>query len=243
MNVMGMTRVVCISRSMAAGGETIGDLVSRQLGFRYVDEEIILLAARQAQVDPKLVAAAEQHQRLIARLLERLPRARDLTAAVALGPAFPSPASGPSAPRVPSEEMRVMIRAAIHEVARAGRAVIVAHAASIALAGVEGVLRVLVTASTEVRARRLAAAEGLAAEAAEAAIAKSDAERRDYLRRFYGIKEELPTHYDLLINTATLGPQQAAAAIVAAARAVDGDSSSDGGASGEPPRGPGAEHR
>ncbi len=39
-------RVVCISRTMAAGGETVGELVAQRLGFRYVDEQIITLAAR-----------------------------------------------------------------------------------------------------------------------------------------------------------------------------------------------------
>ena len=78
-------------------------------------------------------------------------------------------------------------------------------------------LRVLVTASTDVRAKRLAAADGLAAAAADAAIATSDGERRDYLRRFYGIKEELPTHYDLVINTEVLTPAQATAAIASVA--------------------------
>jgi len=114
----------------------------------------------------------------------------------------------------------VLIRAAIYEVARAGQAVIVAHAASMALAGIEGVLRVLVTASTEVRAKRMASAERLERAAAEDAIAASDIDRRDYLKRFYGVKEELPTHYDLVINTEVLTAERAASAIVAAARSA-----------------------
>ena len=68
------------------------------------------------------------------------------------------------------------------------------------------------------RVQRLAASEGLVLAAAAAAVATSDAERRDYLMRFYGIKEELPTHYDLVINTEVLTPGQAAAAIVSTAR-------------------------
>jgi cytidylate kinase len=113
-----------------------------------------------------------------------------------------------------------LIRAAIHEVAQAGAAVIVAHAASMALAGSEGVLRVLVTASPAVRAARLVAAQGLEQAPAEAAVASSDRERRDYLKRFYSVKEELPTHYDLVVNTDVLSAEQAAAIIVAAAGAA-----------------------
>ena len=215
-------RVVCISRAMAADGETIGQLIARHLGFRYVDEQIITLAARQAQIDPSLVAAAEQRQPLLQRLLDQLPGTRDVAGAITAATGVPveSFAGGVSSYRAAPEDMRVLIRAAIHEVASVGTVVIVAHAASLALAGVPGVLRVLVTAPGNVRAKRLSTAEGLSPAAAEAAIAASDLERRDYLKRFYGVKEELPTHYDIVINTDVLTAEQAAAVIVAASTSV-----------------------
>ena len=59
------------------------------------------------------------------------------------------------------DDLRTLIRAAIYEVTTAGQAVIVAHAASLALGGMEGVLRVLVTASPGTRAHRLAAAQAI----------------------------------------------------------------------------------
>jgi len=209
-------RVVCISRAFAAGGEAVGEAVAQELGFRYIDELIIARAAQQARVDPVLVAAAEQRQPLLRRLLAALPNARDLAAAVTLAP---SAGHGHAdSYRAEADEMRTMIRAAIHEVARAGEAVIVAHAASMALAGAESVLRVLVTASPAVRAQRLAAAEGLGTAEAKAAIASSDRERREYFKRFYGVHEEHPTHYDLTVCTDGLSPAGAAAIILAAAR-------------------------
>ena len=89
---------------MAAGGETVGELVARRLGFRYVDEEIVTLAARQAQVDAALVAAAEQRQRVLQRLLEKLPRAHDLAGAITLAPVVPALAGGSSSYRAVPEE-------------------------------------------------------------------------------------------------------------------------------------------
>jgi len=215
------TRVVCISRSVAAGGEAVGEVVASRLGFRYVDEEIISRAANQAQVDAAVVAAEEQRMPFLERLLAKLPTAHDVAGAVTLSTGVPVDifTGGVVEYRAVPEDMRALIRAAIHEVARAGGAVIVAHAASMALAGTEGVLRVLVTASPAVRAQRLVTAQGLERNAAEAAVASSDRERRDYLKRFYGVKEELPTHYDLVLNTDVLGAENAAAIIVAAAGA------------------------
>ena len=213
------TRVICISRSMAAGGESVGELVAGRLGYRYVDEEIISLAANQAQVDAAVVAAAEQRKPLLERLLDKLPTAHDLAGAVTIGTGVPVDIfTGRVVEyRAVPDDMRVLIRAAIHEVAKAGQAVIVAHAASMALAGSAGVLRVLVTASPAVRAQRVAATQGLDATAAEAAITNSDRERRDYLKRFYAVKEELPTHYDLVVSTDVISVEQAAALVVAAA--------------------------
>ena len=95
--------------------------------------------------------------------------------------------------------------------------VIVAHAASHALAGVPGVLRVLVTASFEVRAKRVAEDEGLSAKDAKKKIREADRARADYLKRFYEVGEELPTHYDIVISTDELVPAQVADIVVAAA--------------------------
>ena len=49
-------------------------------------------------------------------------------------------------------------------------------------------------------------------------VRDSDAGRADYFQRFYGIERELPTHYDLVVNTEALTPDEAADVIVAAAR-------------------------
>lgn len=195
-------RVVCISRTMSAGGEEIGRAVAARLGFRYWDDQIIQRAARQAQVDPELVAATERRQPVLRRVLDKLSAAAELVGPLSRATGLPMDAlvAGGSGYRAMPEDLRLLIRAAIHEVALAGKAVIVAHAASLALGPNEGVLRVLVTASPEVRAQRLATAEGLTLEQATTSIAASDRDRREYFQRFYQL-DETPTHYDLVVNT------------------------------------------
>jgi cytidylate kinase len=211
-------RVVCISRTLAAGGEDVGRGVAERLGFKVIDAEIIQRAAEKADLDPRRVAEAEQSRPLIRRLI----------AAIAL-PGKPGALPGryySAAPQAvlgvaqPLEErMRSLIREVIEEVATEGSAVIVAHAASMALAGRDGILRVLVTGSPERRARRLVEVARVSLREAKAAVRDSDRERADYIKRFYGLAEELPTHYDLVVNTDALGPEQAVRAVVAAAEA------------------------
>ncbi|HEY2389298.1 MAG TPA: cytidylate kinase-like family protein [Candidatus Binatia bacterium] len=214
-------QVVCISKTDGALGEEVGHLAADRLGFRYVDEQVIEHAARLAQVDPKLVAAVEERQPLLRKLIGKLAAARDLVGPAALGvgaPAFAGLAPHDSS-QVTPDDLRMLIQAAIHEIACDGSAVIVAHAASMTLAKRDDVVRVLVTASPETRARRVAEARGIAADAAAAAIATADRNRQDYFKRFHDLVQELPTHYDVVINTDAVAPAHAAELIVCAARA------------------------
>ncbi len=199
--------VICISRALGAGGEDVARLVSERLGFVYVDEEIISRAAARSGIDPETVADEERRKSLVANLL----------AAIAEGGAtYGTPPVAPPWNEPPSEDVRSFIRDAIEEVAAKGKAVIVAHAASHAVRSDSGALRVLITASPEKRAMRLAEADGLDGSEAAKTIKRSDAARADYLKRFYGVKE-LPTSYDLVINTDALSLDRAADLIVQAA--------------------------
>ena len=92
------------------------------------------------------------------------------------------------------------------------------HAASIPLAGRADVLRVLITASADTRAQRVRRDGKRGTSDAAKIIKDSDAGRADYFQRFYRIERELPTHYDLVINTDALSADEAADIVVAAAR-------------------------
>ncbi len=214
-------QVVCISRTQAALGEEVGSLVAERLSFRYVDEQVIELAARLARVDPKVVAAVEQRQTLLRGLVDKLAAARDLIGPATRMSGVPIRTALLEAAihRITPEDLRLLIQEAIEHIASDGRAVIVAHAASMTLARRPDVVRVLVTASVETRASRLVTAHHFTEEAAAAAVATSDRDRRDYFRRFHDIAQELPTHYDVVVNTDVLTPAQAAQVIVSAAAA------------------------
>jgi cytidylate kinase len=77
---------------------------------------------------------------------------------------------------------------------------------------------VLVTASVETRARRLVELQGMSEQAAAALVAETDRNRQDYFRRFYEVRDERPTHYDLVINTDAVTPDEAVELIAFAAR-------------------------
>jgi hypothetical protein len=192
----------------------VAEGVAVRLGFSLVDESIVIRAAAEAGVDRQVVEDVEKRQSFLDRLLDTFATSSDASALVfAGGGGYLAPEGVPM-----TEELRDLIRHAIEEAADRGNAVIVAHAAAHALAGRDDVLRVLVTASRETRCARLAAAQGLSDKDAGRALDDGDTNRIDYLRRFYGEKAELPTHYDLVINTDVLSPEQAAEIVVFTAR-------------------------
>lgn len=196
-----------ISRAAAAGGEQIGRAAAQRLGLRYVDDEVIRLAAEAAHIDPAVVAEAGVPKSLVMRLVEAID---------ALGATASSPGAWLARPG--QKALRGLIRDTIVRVAERGNAVIVAHGASMALGPRPGVLRVLVTGTPEVRVERLVRSGLVPEKDAAPTIAESDRSRRQYLEMFYGVSEEAPTLYDLVIKTDRLGFDQAAALIVAAAR-------------------------
>lgn len=208
-------RVICVSHTDGSGGQELGNQVARKLGLRYVDHEIVARAADKDDIDLDELIEVEKRRSFLERLLEPsqpalapLPDvARSEVAFSALG----------AAGRSSKEGYRELIREVIAETAQRGKVVIVAHAASLALGETPGVLRVLVTASKQKRIERWATAREITLAEADAEIHRADKGREDYLLSFYKVRQELPTHYDLVVNTDQLSVEEAVDVVVTAA--------------------------
>jgi cytidylate kinase len=201
--------VICISGSDGSSAEEVAAAVGTALGFRVINEEITARAAAAAGVDRQAVEDVEQRKTARAKILDLL-----LSSSAASTGMLPLDSA---AGNQPSDELRRLIRSAIEDFVAAGNVVILAHAASQLLAGRDHVLRVLVTASTRTRSARLTDSLGIPTKKADALVKNGDAGRAEYLKRFYGVERELPTQYDVVINTDQLSPEQGAAAVVSLA--------------------------
>ena len=205
--------MICISREFGAAGEEVGVLAARELGFRCLDGEILARAAEKGALDAGTVADAEQRRSIARRLLD----------AIGKGAAIAPEAYAHMPPQEieigsRQDEVRSLIRQAIDDFADDGYAVIVAHAASHALAGRAGVLRVLITGSPASRAARIRGDSTASDDALLRQIHDSDRARAAYLSEFYGVKDEQAIHYDLVVNTDVLSAQDAAEIVVRAAQ-------------------------
>lgn len=198
--------VVCVSHTTGSGGSEVGKRVAEQLGYLYVDEDIVARAAAAGGLEPKDIADEERRKSYARRVLETLaegdPAMWTTTAPVDL---------------VRPADIRGLIRETVIQTAARGNVVIVAHAASFALEPAPEVLRVFVTASAGTREQRVAATEGVERANAARTITDSDLGRSDYLKRFYAIDRESPTDYDLVVNTDRLSTESAAEIVLSAA--------------------------
>jgi len=207
---------VCISYATGAGGEDVGRLVADQLGFLYVDDEIVARAAAKAGVGPDEVADAERRRSLIIRALDALAQGGGETWTIGAVGMPPAGTGG-----LGRYDLLALIREAIEQAAARGNVVIVAHAASHVVAPSPEALRVLVTASPEKRATRLAELEGIDVDEARSKIKDADAGRRDYLKSFHGVDQEAPTQYDIVLNTDVLPIEEAARVVSLLSRAAE----------------------
>jgi cytidylate kinase len=200
-------RVICLSRTLGAGGEAVAADVAQRLGYRYYDDEILAMAAEKAGVSHGEVARSERSQPVVNRVLDILATTPMISEGGYIAPAQPNLKLSYSH----------VIEQVIRELAEAGDAVIVAHGASHPLAGRADVMRVLVTASFDGRVERLVAQDGIDVAKAKKSVEESDRERARYLERFYKVKHESPTQYDLTINTDAVSTADAVNIVLAAA--------------------------
>jgi cytidylate kinase len=183
---------IALSRLPGSGGSELGQRVAEQLDFGFFGMEIVDQIAREKGVQRLLVSGVDEHLRSAID--------RHVIDAFRLG-AFTE-----------SEYVRHVVQAVI-TLSKRGMAVILGRGAPFILSR-EQALRVLVVAPTAVRIERRAKRRSLLEEQAAKLVAQEDAERRSFLQHHFGVEPDDPTFYDLVVNTATLGIDLAAALVV-----------------------------
>jgi hypothetical protein len=105
----------------------------------------------------------------------------------------------------------------VYEMARRGTGVIVGHGSQMLLRDFDCALHVRVHAAEDVRVARIGRAQGLVEIDARKLVAKADARQRGFFDFAFQKRWDDPSLYDLVINTAKMADESAAAVIAAAA--------------------------
>lgn len=179
---------ICVSRQYGARGAEMARLVAERLGLRYYSQELIQDIADEAHVRQQVVESLDE------RVQDGI--AEWVSAMIKRG-VF-----------APTDYLRNLSKVVL-TLSRHGRGVIVGRGAHFIL-DPGHTLRVRVVAPLEVRVARIAARDGLDGSAARAKIIRIDGERVAFNRQHYNADIADPAHYDLVLNTGTLGVDSAA---------------------------------
>lgn len=184
--------IITISRGAFSGGQALAERVAATLGYRCVSREVLLEASQRYGIP----------EAKFTEVLEAVPHWWERW-------------------REGMRLYRIVLQAAMCEVAQGGNLVYHGHAGQELFPGIRHVLKVHLTAPIAFRIQQVQKREGLSPEAARQYIDQVDKARRRRLQAVFGADWRDPLRYDLVLNIAQMSLETAAHLVVEAARQED----------------------
>ena len=200
-------QLITISREFGAGGSELGVLLGKELGWPVLDHELIGKLAARLSCEEGEVKAMDEHapsffERLAAMAVVTAPESRVHSRPWATDP----------------DCVAATAREVLLEAVRTLPLIVVGHGGNCLFRDRPDVLRVRVAAPFDVRVRRVAQRTGVAPSQASAAVRRKDADRQQYLQRYYHSNVNDPCEYDLQVNTGAVSLDAAARLVLALIR-------------------------
>src|SRR3990172_5954828 len=227
--------VVTMSGTIASGAREIGWAAAASLGIDYVDQQLLVDAARRLGVPVDVMAGRDERctsfrERLAAgfcTFLERsaaggdpLPGAGGLE--VILGRTYADLAKEREEPEVSDALYMKTMTAIIRELGDRGNIVVLGRGSQMILRDLPGALHVLALAPQELRIERLVTREGVSAEEATRRGQDGDRARAALHPQFWKVDVNDPSLYHMTLETSRLPFEVGVELVVAAARAKAG---------------------
>jgi cytidylate kinase len=181
--------IIVLSSDSFCRGDEIAGRVARALDYNYIGPECVDSAAATYNVSA-----------------ERLRRTLD-------------PASSPIMMRRRSQERQIAyFQATLISSIVAGRVIYAGHAGHLLVGDVSHIVRVRLTDELQARAARRAAHDGITSVQAHGLIAKSDAQRKHWFMKVFGVDGTDPSLFDLVVDLSKTGVDGACTQIGKTAR-------------------------
>jgi cytidylate kinase len=236
--------VVTICGSLGSGARDIARLAAAKLGIDYVDQEILVEAARALGVSVDAVERRDERassfsERLAAMLRGVLERSAIASAAdptmgsggleVLLSRTYGQAAALPrEAPQELSDGRYIeTLKTIIEDVAARGDILVVGRGSQVILRERRDALHVCCTAPLDFRVRAIARRDGVSEEEAARTVQESDKNRAAFHRKYFKVDVDDSCLYDLVIGTARFSKDAAAELICAAARCLGSDADAE----------------
>jgi len=227
--------VITISGGLASGAREIAQATSAALKLDYVDQEILVEAARRLGVSVSAVESRDERASSIGERIGSVLRTMMERSAAAgatdpitgggleivLGRTYGEAAELPSdAPRgqLDDESYLRTLTAVITGIAARGNVVILGRGGQAILQHHAEAMHVCIVAGREQRVEALMTRDGLSEQDAERRIKQSDHNRQAFHRRFFKVEPENPCLYNVMIHSGRISRAGAIALIETAAR-------------------------
>lgn len=184
-----MGKIITISRQYASGGSEIGRKVAKLLDIPYYDKTIIDVTAKESGFDPAYIARVEQTS----------------TTSLLYNLTMNAVYTQPLTDQLFAAQCKV-----IRALADKGQCVIVGRCSDYILNGGYNCFNVFVHSSDKFRIQRITEHDGVSEKDAEIMIRQKDKTRRKHYKYYTERTWGDSVNYDLCINTATCGIDEAA---------------------------------
>ena len=204
---MSKKLIITIARQYGSGGREIGEIVAKRLGIPLYDKELITEAAKSG--DMKVDTARKVDEVAANSLLYTLAMGSNVFgSAMSFGYKMPI-----------NDKLFLLQSDVIHSYAAKGSCMIIGRCADYVLRDEPNILRIFVHGDLDHRRARVAERHPeLKSTQIIDTINKTDRRRSSYYNFYTGNKWGKYEHYDLIVNSSTLGIEGSASLITACAK-------------------------
>lgn len=191
--------VINIGRQLGSGGRAVGEIISRRLGIRLYDKELLTLAAKQSGLCPACFEKVDEKQ------------GRGVFATMIAYLRSPFGADMSSVNNVLSNDALFKVQSdVIRDLASRESCIFVGRCADYILRDHPRAVNVFITADDDDRVRRICTRTGCTEEEARTMMERGDAGRADYYN-YYSLRTwGAAATYHLCVNTSALGDEATA---------------------------------
>ena len=189
---------ITIARQYGSGGRQVGEKLAELLGFRYVDRELVTMAAQKSGYDPEILSRVDEKS------------AGSLLYTLAMGSNMYGVHGGAQLEMPLNDKLFIVQSEIIKSEADKESCVFVGRCADYVLAEYPGRISVFLYASMDARIKRVAQEHGLSEKEASEIINKTDKRRIGYYNFYTGGRWGDFENYHLMLDTSVLGTEKTA---------------------------------
>lgn len=199
---MSCKNIITITRQYGSGGHDIGELLSKKLGIKFYDKELISLAAKESDVSPEVFEQVDEKP------------TNSLLYSLSVGLYNYGNGFGSMGDLPINDKLYIAQHKVLKDLAQKEAFIVVGRCADYVLKDFPNVIKVFIHADLDVRIERALEEYDIEPARAKHAVVKADKNRANYYSFYSGQKWGQADNYDLCINTTHLTIEQAVEVIL-----------------------------